>query len=408
MAPAVGGLASPLGTSSNYAEEQLASFLQNLESNPLGWQAVHFHFSKLSPSHRRENTVRIALVGLQDLARMSEGRTFVLFNFDVVILIKGPLVSVVNDAVETTRVLFQDDPLSRRPEAFSTWYDLSVGNSRLQAVVRKLTIEKSRQMNARDVSRAPFVEIEPLDPSRLFQLQNALTGIDLSAYMRRQPICALLPDRPPQPVFEEIYVRIADLQKPLMPNVNLAGNRWLFQHLTQSLDLRVLSILSRRPETLIHGPISLNMNVDTLLSQSFLEFDSNLREDQQLQIVIELQPMDIFADIKAFQFGRDFIRSKGYRLCLDGLTPETLVLCDRERLGVDLLKMHWTPVVPSASEVGGVDGFLDAVVRAGPERLIISHCDDDAAVDYGRTLGLKLFQGRYIDQLVNPGAPARN
>ncbi len=408
MAPAAGGLATRLRGASNYAEEQLASYLQNLESNPLGWQAVHFHFSKLSPIHRRESTVRIALVGLEDLARAHEGRTFVLFNFDVVILIKGPLVSLVNDAVENTRLLFQDDPLSRRPEAFSTWYDLSVGHSRLQSVIRKLTIEKSRQQNARGTTHTPFVEIEPLDPNRLFQIQNALTGIDLSAYLRRQPICAILPDRAPQPVFEEIYVRIADLQKPLMPNVNFAGNRWLFQHLTQSLDLRVLSILSRRPEALIHGPISLNMNVDTLMSQSFLEFDSNLREDQQLQIVIELQPMDVFADIKAFQFGRDFIRNKGYRLCLDGLTPETLVLCDREKLGVDLLKMHWTPVVPSAGEVDGVDGYLDAVVRAGPERLIIAHCDDDSAVEYGTKLGLKLFQGRYIDQLVNPGAPVRN
>ena len=73
--------------------------------------------------------------------------------------------------------------------------------------------------------------------------------------MRSQPICAVLPDQPPHPIFEEIYVRIADLQKPLMPNVNLAGNRWLFQHLTQSLDLRVLSILSRRPEAFIYEAI---------------------------------------------------------------------------------------------------------------------------------------------------------
>lgn len=408
MALAGDSLTALTGNSPHYAEEQLASFLQNLDSNPLGWQAVHFHFSKLSPSNRRENTVRIALVGLQNLVRVSEGRTFVLHNFDVVIVLKGPLVSEVNDGVETTRILFQDDPLSRRPEAFSTWYDLSVGNGRLQAAVRKLSIEKARQQNARETGRGPFVEIEPLDPGRLFKLQNALTGIDLSAYLRSQPICAILPGQPPQPIFEEIYVRIADLQKPLMPNVNLAGNRWLFQHLTQSLDLRVLSILSRQPEAFIRGPISLNMNVDTLLSQSFLEFDASLREGQQQQILIELQPVDIFADIQAFQFGRDFVRNKGYRLCLDGLTPETLVLCDRERLGIDLLKMHWTPTVPSAGEIDGVEGFLEAVVGAGAERLIISHCDDDAAVKYGRKLGLKLFQGRYIDQLVNPGAPTRN
>ena len=157
-----------------------------MEANPLGWQAVHFHFSKLSPSHRRESTVRIALAGLQDLVRSHDGRTFVLFNYDIVLLVRGPLVTVVNDAIDSTRALFRDDPLSKRPEAFSTWYDLSIGNNRLQTAIRKLVVEKARAQNAQTTKGGDFVEIEPLDPDRLFKLQQALTGIDLSAYVRRQ------------------------------------------------------------------------------------------------------------------------------------------------------------------------------------------------------------------------------
>ncbi|MFP6759140.1 MAG: hypothetical protein VCC99_13125 [Alphaproteobacteria bacterium] len=390
-----------------FAEEQLVSFLQSLEANPLGWQAVHFHFSKLSPSHRRESTVRIALAGLQDLVRLHDGRTSVLFNYDIVLLVRGPLVTVVNDAIDSTRALFRDDPLSKRPEAFSTWYDLSIGNNRLQTSIRKLVVEKARAQNAQTTKGGDFVEIEPLDPDRLFKLQQALTGLDLSAYVRRQPVCAVLHDRPPQPVFDEIYVHIADLQKPLMPNVNLAGNRWLFQHLTQSLDLRVLALLTRNPGKMMPGPISLNMNIDTVLSQSFVKFDETLRDGQQRQIVIEIQPVDVFVDIKAFQFGRDFLRSKGYRLCLDGLRPESLVLLDRELLGVDLIKLFWANTVPAAAN-GGVRGFTEAVMQAGPERLIIAHCDDASAIDFGRTHGLKLFQGRYLDQLLNPGVAIRN
>jgi EAL domain-containing protein (putative c-di-GMP-specific phosphodiesterase class I) len=209
-------------------------------------------------------------------------------------------------------------------------------------------------------------------------------------------------------VLEEIYVSISDLQRPLMPNVNLAGNRWLFQHLTQTLDLGVLALLARRPEQMMPGPISINMNIDTLLSKSFLKFDGVLREGQQTQIIIELQPVDVFADIKAFQFGRDFVRGKGYRLCLDGLSPESLVLCDRGRLGVDFLKLHWSDSMPDASGENGVPGFVEAVRRAGPERLIIARCDNGEAIDYGRSLGLKLFQGRHLDQILNPGQIPRN
>lgn len=408
MAMVAGGLTNQTPDLTGFAEEQLVSFLQGLEGNPLGWQAVHLHFSKLSPRHRRESTVRIALAGLQDLVRSNDGRTFVLFNYDIVVLVKGPLVAEVNDSIDSTRLLFRDDPLSDRPERFSTWYDLSIGNSRLQSTVRKLVVEKARAQNAQQSKAGGFVEIEPLDPDRLFKLQQAITGLDLSSYVRRQPVCAMLQDRPPQPIFEEIYVHIADLQKPLMPNVNLAGNRWLFQHFTQSLDLGVLSLLTRDPDAMITGPISLNMNIDTLLSQSFVKFDKALRDGQQKQIVIEIQPVDVFADIKAFQFGRDFVRNKGYRICLDGLSPETLVLCDRERLGVDLLKLHWTISVPHAGTDSGVPGFKEAVLEAGPERLIIARCDDADAVDYGRSIGLKMFQGRHLDQILNPGLLIRN
>jgi hypothetical protein len=408
MPLAAGGIVNQTPELSGYTEEQLATFLQSLEANPLGWQAVHFHFSKLSPSHRRESTVRIALAGLQDLVNSSDGRSFVLFNYDVVVLIKGPLVAVVNDAIDSTRLLFQDDPLSRRPEAFSTWYDLSIGNARLQSVVRKLVLAKSQAQSAHQGKDREFADIEPLDPDKLFKLQKVLSSIDLSSYVRRQAVCAVLQDRPPQPVLEEIYISISDLQRPLMPNVNLAGNRWLFQHLTQTLDLGVLALLARRPEQMMPGPISINMNIDTLLSQSFLKFDGVLREGQQTQIIIELQPVDVFADIKAFQFGRDFVRGKGYRLCLDGLSPESLVLCDRGRLGVDFLKLHWSDSMPDASGKNGVPGFVEAVRRAGPERLIIARCDNGEAIDYGRSLGLKLFQGRHLDQILNPGQIPRN
>jgi EAL domain-containing protein (putative c-di-GMP-specific phosphodiesterase class I) len=393
---------------SGFAEEQLGTFLQNLEGNTLGWQAVHLHFSKLSPSHRRESTVRIALNGPRSLVRRTQGKIFLLFNFDVVMLVKGVLVGEVIEVVEEVRGLFQDEPLSRDETAFSTWYDLSVGFDALQRVVRNLAIEKSRLRGERQLSDGQFVEIEPLDPARLFQIQQVITSLDISSYVRRQPVCAVVPDEPPRKVFEEIYVHIADLQKPLLPNVNLAGNRWLFQHLTQSLDLRVLAMLTHRPGDYLRAPVSLNLNVDTLLSQSFLEFDRSLKEGSQKQIVIEVQPVDMFADFKAFQFGREFLRSKGYRLCLDGLKPDTLVLCDRRKVGVDLLKLHWDAALAGRAGAPARRELAKAVRAADPKRVILTRCDEEAAVATGHELGIGLFQGHYIDEMLVPGSFSRN
>ncbi len=394
--------------SSGFAEEQLGTFLQNLEGKAIGWQAVHLHFSKLSPSHRRESTVRIALNGLQGLVRRHQGKIFLLFNFDVVMFVKGALVDEVTEVVEEVRGLFQDDPLSRNERAFSTWYDLSVGYRALQRVARNLAIEKARGRAERPLGDDRFAEIEPLDPGRLFQIQQAISSLDISSYVRRQPVCAVVPEEAPHKVFEEIYVHIADLQKPLLPNVNLAGNRWLFQHLTQSLDLRVLAMLTYRPGDYLQAPVSLNLNVDTLLSQSFLEFDRSLKEGSQKQIVIEVQPVDLFADFKAFQFGREFLRSKGYRLCLDGLQPDTLALCDRRKVGVDLLKVHWDKALAGGDGRAARGEFAQAVGAADPKRVILTRCDEDEAVATGNELGIGLFQGHYIDEMLVPGSFSRN
>ncbi len=45
--------------------------------------------------------------------------------------------------------------------------------------------------------------------------------------------------------------------------------------------------------------------------------------------------------MNAYLFARDFVRERGYRLCLDGLSHLSVGLADRAKLGVDLLKIIW-------------------------------------------------------------------
>ncbi len=388
------------------AEEQLVALLEQIASRKVGWQCAHLHLSRLSPINRQEYSLRIAVNVIDELVANYERRIFLLENHDLILVVCGAQVNDVKEAVLRVRHLFQDDPLVAKRDGFSSWYDLSVDHDRCLADARTLLHEKHRRHNEATAPKSRFGAIEPLDPNRLSLMQGALATLDISAYMRRQPVCALIEDQAPAPVFEECYVRIADLQRPLMPNVNLYGNRWLFQHLTQSLDLRVLALFSRNPGQHLATPTSINLNVDTLLSQSFLDFDKALKPGAQPAIVLELQLFDIFADLAAFHFGRDFARSKGYRLCLDGLTSLSFGLVDRKHLAFDLVKVHWDKGLPQLARKDGE--FADAVKAAGGGRVILSRCDDQAAIDFGRSVGISLFQGRYVDFLVNPGARSRN
>ena len=122
-------------------------------------------------------------------------------------------------------------------------------------------------------------------------------------------------------------------------DVNLAANRWLFQHLTETLDLRVLKLLTQADDRDLHSSFSVNLNVSTLLSREFTEFDTSLRTGGRGTIVLELQLIDIYSDVANYMFARDFVRERGYRICGDGVTHQSLPLIDRQALGADLIKL---------------------------------------------------------------------
>lgn len=87
-----------------------------------------------------------------------------------------------------------------------------------------------------------------LTPAMLAKVQKALSMTDFSSLIRRQSVCAVIGKSPPQMLFDEVFVSIADLRDMLLPDVDLTANPWLFQHLTETLDKRVLVSISRHDD----------------------------------------------------------------------------------------------------------------------------------------------------------------
>jgi hypothetical protein len=74
-------------------------------------------------------------------------------------------------------------------------------------------------------------------------------------------------------------------------------------------------------------------------------------------------------------------------------------MVDRKRLGADLIKLVWHSDM--VDERKDVEGDLRSVVRrAGKNKVVLCRCDDREAVDFGRAIGIGLFQGRHIEHLI--------
>ena len=121
------------------------------------------------------------------------------------------------------------------------------------------------------------------------------------------------------PLFQELYISSADLGRLVSPDCVLTADPWLFQRLTKALDLRMLAVLMRRQEPALGKDFSLNLNVSTVLSPEFAQFDREVVAVSGRKVIIELQQIDIFSDPDSFAAARRLLRERGYKICLDGV-----------------------------------------------------------------------------------------
>ena len=95
---------------------------------------------------------------------------------------------------------------------------------------------------------------------------------------------------------------------------------------------------------------------------------------------------------------RDYAQNLGYKICIDGVTVNTLKFIDRERLAADYLKLMWSPdLVSNLQEDKELE---DRLINIGPNRAILCRVDDDEALQIAKKYNITLFQGSYVQYLM--------
>lgn len=423
-------------------EVKLIETLTDIQDRPGDWIAVCFAFSRLLEHYRSDYQIKIAINLINDVVGDHETTVFVCEDSTLFVLVRGAQKSLIDKMIFQLRYLLMDDPLAydingeENPE-FSKVYDLErsfkdfmqISKARLTSKIKHAGRETSAQTEkdnaARNMrnkgaasgekmgqesgkSKGKEQPIKFFNAVSLANIERDLVHADLSKVLRRQPICAAVPDATVRRVFDEIYINISHLRKILGVDVDLLSNRWLFKYLTQILDDRMLHLLQRNPMRYLDAPISLNLNIHTLLSERFAEFDASIKPAVKVSVVIEIQLADVFSDMGAFLTAKDYVQKLGYRVCLDGVTDLSFTQINRKKLGFDLLKLQWNADSASDIDSAGNRDVFTAVKECGVNRVILTRCDDQSAIDYGQAMGISLFQGRHLDALVNPKATIEN
>ncbi|MEI6729939.1 MAG: hypothetical protein WCL30_01665 [Pseudomonadota bacterium] len=401
------------------AEKKLIDTIGKAEIDATNWRALYFRFDQLLERYANDYQLKISVNLLSDLFSSYQGGIFVCHDNTIIVVCRNAPKNQIEKAIFQLRYLFIDDPLTYDAEGkenknFCRVYDLGVEYAEIYQICRQklshsLNVEKpgeaARQQSGLQEKHSNESAFTPL---RLSHIEHDLYKADLSRILRMQPICAVTHDNNLRKVFDEYYINIAKLRQMLHTKADLLGNRWLFGYLTQILDERMLDMLSMSPLRYFETPVSLNFNIETILSPKFKEFDSLIKPVVKFSVLIEIQVGDVFSDIKGFTAARNLLHKLGYKVCIDGLNNLTINLIDRDKLDFDLAKIQWSPEMGNHAAENENSSIINSIKSCGANRVILCRCDTRDAISYGQSLGINLFQGRYLDRMLNPNSKNDN
>ena len=391
-------------------EEMLLSHLARLRTDASGTFAVHVHLSDLRSGNRQPRFLGIAKRSFDEFVSGHDSILFGMYNADLVVMCRNVPIENLDPIIEKVKALFSEDPLAQGEtgsyeDRFTTWHDLSQPDDfrALNARIKELDAAAAAQylLDVEDykIQQSATDQGTPLGPANLAAIDQTRRSTQIADIIRNQPVYHVIPGQKGAIVFREHFIAMGELKKRVAPNVNLFGSPWLFQYLTETLDKRMLAVMSRRNLGERKDHVSLNLNINTITSRDFQQFHESLGEHTS-QVVVEIQIIDIFADLAAYHHACDFLRERGYRILVDGLSPISINFFDPSLLQADYLKISWGPEFVGEENKDKIEDMRRIVSRAGKNGVILSRVDSEDAVKWGATLGIARFQGYFIDKLV--------
>jgi len=393
-------------------ESALMSALQRLDRHRQNRWGLELRLSALRPYHRKPQNVRAVRKLLTPLRQRYEASVFQLSSGDLFILMQCPSISEAKPVLTNILALFAEDPLlagkgeAEALDALSPIFDLETGYEAARNHIASV-IEQSRGLRA-EAAADPSGKgpANVISPQQITEIERAIKTANLANLLRRQSACVVAPGLPPSPVFHELFFSTADLAQLITPGYDLTSNKWLFQHLTGLFDQRMLALLMDRAYRGTLRNASVNLTLKTILTQEFLDFDTETNVKDRGSLAIELPFVEVMGEPGEFLFTQKLLHGLGYKIILDGVRHEALPLIDRELLGIDMVKVIWEQGLEDHVAGNWEDKLRTAIQRIGRERVCFCRVDAPEAIEVGRKLGVSLFQGRLIDGMVQERKPA--
>lgn len=245
-------------------------------------------------------------------------------------------------------------------------------------------------------ARAMDQPSERFDMSEM--LRGAITTEEVFDSCRRQAILSF-DDTRRHILGHEIYCSLDYLRQHHLASFLLEGAGEI-EILSRVLDEKVMEVTRSIAPAMLPDRLHLNMQVQTVLSDAFAEFIHHDNGVLMQNMAIEFSMENAIANWWEFEDACEFLHSSGIQVGLDRITLPALEFLSPRKMHVDFIKVIWDQNIIGSRRTEIADRLREFSKLFVESSLILTRCDSRTALRMGRSLGVEVFQGSYIDAML--------
>ena len=213
----------------------------------------------------------------------------------------------------------------------------------------------------------------------------------LKAFLREQHVVERGAGNNFVPVMHEYFFGLDKLRKALFPDVDLRKSGKFMGELTLALDQAMMRSISSVPN--LSSQFSINLNIQSVFTPTFDSFIQNVPTEN---LTVEFRQPNIVEYFDEYVTARQLLESKGVKIIVDRIFPDTFGLVNLDFIGAEAAKLNWTGVTKWQDlRVPSVERMLERGIS-----LVVTRVDEEVAVELAEKLGVRRFQGFYFDNIL--------
>ena len=203
---------------------------------------------------------------------------------------------------------------------------------------------------------------EQAEAAEIAAAERALTGVDLSTFVRRQRVMWLEPGGAnTRMMWEDQRVNLAEICERLLEKPDPALPKAFAERLLRAIDARQLIYMARPEELRDMRATAMPLRIENVFSPAFLRLDAVMPQSQRQKLLIPLAA---------------------------SVLPSL-------RAGFTYLRLMWSDNFPTSAS--GADALLRDKLANPAEHVVLAGADSPAAIAWGWEAGIRMFQGRLIE-----------